>query len=83
MNKLMVESKMSTISSNPDGSNPPEESKPICISQKDLQMLYMMEGETLKGLIYEPDESEYLMLVFDKHTLNISGDGSVLVEERK
>lgn len=74
---------MSVIDSNPDGSNPAEEPKPVCISQKDLQILYGMEGETLNGLIYEPDESDDLMLVFSKHTVNISGDGSILVEERK
>ncbi len=54
----------------------------IINDNKDLKMLYEMEGETLKGIIYEPNESDDLMLVFDKHTMNISGDGGVSVEKR-
>lgn len=48
----------------------------------DLRTMYEMEGETLKGIIYEPAESDDLMLVFDKHTINISGVGEVSVEKR-
>ncbi len=55
----------------------------IINSNEDLRTLYEMEGETLKGIIYEPEESDDLMLVFDKHTVNISGNGSILVEKRK
>lgn len=54
----------------------------IINTNEDLEMLYEMEGETLKGIIYEPEESDNLMLVFDKHTINISGDGGVSVKKR-
>ena len=51
--------------------------------RKDFETLYKMEGETLKGIIYEPDESDDLMLVFDKHTINLASDGVISIEERK
>ena len=54
----------------------------ILQSKEELEMLYKMKGESLKGLIYEPEESGDLTLVFDKHTVNISEDGVVSIEER-
>ena len=54
----------------------------MIIDHQDLKDLYEMEGETLKGIIFEQDESDNLMLVFDKHTIDISGDGTIIVERR-
>ena len=54
----------------------------MIIDNQDLKDLYYMEGETLKFIIYEPDESGNLMLVFDKHTIDISCDGIIIVERR-
>jgi len=50
----------------------------MIIDHQDLKDLYEMAGETLKGIIFKSDESDDIMLVFDKHTINISEDGSSL-----
>lgn len=54
----------------------------IIRGKEDLRQLYEMAGEKLAGIIYEPEESSDLMLVFEKHTVNISEDGVVSVEKR-
>lgn len=54
----------------------------IIREKDDLRKLYEMAGETLAGIIYEPEESGDLVLVFDKHAVNISEDGVVSVEKR-
>ena len=54
----------------------------MIIDNQDLKDLYEMEGETLKGIVLEPNESNNLMLVFDTHTIDISGDGTIIVERR-
>ncbi len=54
----------------------------MIIDHQDIKDLYSMEGETLKGIILESDESDNLVLVFDIHTIDISGDGTIIVERR-
>ncbi len=51
--------------------------------EKTITYLYKMIPGTLVGLIYEEKESSDLVLVFEKHTVNISGKYKIKVEERK
>lgn len=51
--------------------------------EKTITDLHGMMNDKLVGLIYDETESTDLMLVFEKHTINISGKYNVQVEERK
>ncbi len=54
----------------------------IIQGREDLELLYKMAGEKLTGIIYEPEESGDLTLVFEHHTVNVSEDGVVTAEKR-
>lgn len=51
--------------------------------ERTITDLHKMMPETLVGLIHEEDESSDIMLVFEKHTVLISGKYKIRVEERK
>ena len=51
--------------------------------EKTITDLHKMIPEMLVGLIYDEEESSDFILVFEKHTVNISGKYKLNVEERK
>jgi hypothetical protein len=54
----------------------------IIRGKQDYIKLNETVGEKLTGIIYDPDESDDLMLVFDKHTINIDCDGVVTADDK-
>lgn len=51
--------------------------------EETLTKLHGMMDEKFVGLVYDENEGTDLLLVFDKHTINISGKYKIIVEERK
>ena len=50
--------------------------------EQTITNVHGMMNEKLVGLVFDESESDDLMLVFDNHTINISGNFKLDIKER-